>query len=76
MTTAEMKPVANRSRRETKFVRIYYLLTILTGAFLLFFHGRAAFATDLIASVCYIGVTIAFYGSSKPMHRSFSERKR
>jgi hypothetical protein len=49
------------------------LLTILTGAFLLFFDGRAAFATDLIASICYIGVTVVFYELSKPVRGRLSE---
>lgn len=77
MKTTELERVAQaKSRRRTKFVAIYYLLTILTGAFLLFFHSKAGFATDLIASVGYIGVTVVFYELSKPMSGRLSERKR
>ena len=76
MNTTKLEPiVAAKSRSCTKLVAIYYLLTILTGAFLLFFHGKAAFATDLIASVCYIAVTAVFYEFSKPVSRRLSERK-
>ena len=64
-----------QSRRRTKFVAIYYLLTIFTGAFLLFFPGKAGFAADVIASACYIGVTAVFYELSKPVSGRFSERK-
>jgi len=53
-------------RFRARFVVSYYLLTILTGSFLLFFHGRLAFAADLIASVCYLAVTALFYDLSKP----------
>ena len=77
MNTTELKRVAEaKSRHRTKLVAIYYLLTILTGAFLLFFHRKDGFATDLIASVCYIGVTVVFYELCKPMSRGLSERKR
>jgi len=76
MNTTELEHGAEASsRRRTKFVVIYYLLTILTGALLLFFHGRAAFATDLIASLCYVGVTAVFYEFSKPVRGRLSERK-
>jgi len=46
-------------------VIFYYLLTILTGAFVLFFHGQLAFAADLVVSVVYIGITALFYVLSK-----------
>ena len=57
-------------RLKARFVVSYYLITILTGAFLLLFHGRLAFAADLIASLCYLGVTALFYDLSKPVNRS------
>jgi hypothetical protein len=63
------------SRQGTMFVAMYYVLTILTGAFLLVFHGRSAFATDLIASACYLGVTAVFYDLSKPGNTGMSRRK-
>ncbi len=72
MSNAEMmERIAMASPRlRARFVASYYLLTILTGAFLLFFHGRLAFAADLIASVCYLAVTALFYDLSKPVNRS------
>jgi len=77
MNNTEFEPIREAaSRRRPKLVAIYYLLTILTGAFLLFFHGRAAFATALIASVCYIGVTVVFYELSKPVNGRLSEPRR
>jgi len=53
----------------TQFVGAYYLLTVLTGAFVLLFHGRLAFAADLIASVFYIAMTALFYDLSKTVNR-------
>ncbi len=53
----------NRSSRST-LVGAYYVLTILAGAFLLFFHGRLAFAADVIASAVYLAVTALFWASA------------
>ncbi len=53
------------SRLRSRLVIFYYLLTILTGAFVLFFHGQLAFAADLVVSVVYIGITALFYVLSK-----------
>jgi len=63
------------SRHRTMLVGVYYLLTVLTGAFLLFFHGRSAFATDLIASACYLVATVVFYDVSKSVNTSYSGRR-
>ena len=72
MSNAEMmERIAKTAPRfRARFVVSYYLLTILTGVFLLFFHGRFAFAADLMASVCYLAVTALFYDLSKPVNRS------
>jgi len=56
-------------RHRAKFVIAYYLLTILAGVFVLFFHGRLAFAADLIATVFYVAMTALFYDLSKPVNR-------
>jgi hypothetical protein len=50
MSTAEMmhQIVDGLLRHRSQVVVAYYLLTILTGAFVLSFHGRA-FAADLLA---------------------------
>jgi len=65
-----MKQIADGlPRHRAKFVIAYYLLTILTGVFVLSFHGRLAFAADLIATVFYIAMTALFYDLSKPAKR-------
>jgi hypothetical protein len=53
-------------RLMTKFVAAYYLLTILTGTFVLFFHSGRALAVDLILGGFYLSLTIVLYASSKP----------
>jgi len=72
MNNAEMMERIARTapRFRARFVVSYYLLTILTGSFLLFFHGSLAFPADLIASVAYLAVTALFYDLSKPANRS------
>jgi hypothetical protein len=66
MSTFEItKQLAEKPARSTsKFVAAYYLLTIVTGAFLLFFDGRLAFAVDLFVGVFYLVVTAFLYGVS------------
>lgn len=68
MSTSEItrRPSAGSPRTRAKYVGMYYLLTILTGAFVLFFHGRLAFTADLVVSAFYITLTAFFYGVSKP----------
>ena len=51
----------NATRHRSKFVGIYYLLTICTGTFVLLFHGHRAFAADLIATGFYVALTAVFY---------------
>jgi len=48
-----------------KIVGAYYLLTLLAGVFVLFFHGALALIADLIVTVLYIALTIFFYWFSK-----------
>jgi len=47
-----------------RFIGAYYLLTIMTGAFVLLFHGRLALAADLVVAVCYLAITAFLYGMS------------
>lgn len=54
-------------RHRSKFVGIYYLLTIFMGTFVLFFHGRQAFAADLVATTFFLALTAFFYGLSRPI---------
>ena len=67
MSTAETtKAIAESSpRRRDKFIGVYYLLTIVTGAFVLWFHGRLAFAADVAVGVFYLAVTAFLYGLSR-----------
>ena len=51
-------------RSSSRFVVAYYLLTILTGAFVLSFHGKLAFAVDLFVGIFYLVVTAFLYGVS------------
>jgi hypothetical protein len=53
-------------RLMTRFVAAYYLLTILTGTFVLFFHSGRALAADLILGGFYLSLTIVLYAWSKP----------
>jgi hypothetical protein len=52
------------TRVGSRFVGAYYLLAILTGAFVLFFHGRLAFAVDVVVGAFYLAVTALLYGLS------------
>jgi divalent metal cation (Fe/Co/Zn/Cd) transporter len=71
MSTSEItKRITESSRRhQAAFVGFYYLLTILTGAFLLFFRGSLALAADLIASALYIAMTVLLYELFRPRDR-------
>lgn len=54
---------------------VFYLLTILTGAFAAFASGKFlmfADAASLAATACYIVVTLLFYGIFKPVDSSLS----
>lgn len=65
-TSGIMKRIAESPpRHNDRLVGAYYLLTILAGVSVIFFHGRLAFAADLIATVVYIGITKLFYALSK-----------
>ena len=54
---------------------VFYLLTIITGAFAAFVSGKLlvyADAASLAATACYIVVTLLFYGIFKPVDSSLS----
>jgi hypothetical protein len=75
MSTAEMiERIGDVSPRlRARFVGVYYVLTILTGAFILFFRGRLVFVADVIVTVFYIAATVLLYFSSK---RALSKQAR
>ena len=54
---------------------VFYLLTMLTGAFAAFISGKLVAyvnAANLAASACYAVVTLLFYNIFKPVDRSLS----
>lgn len=62
-------------RLKARIAGVFYLLTILTGAFAAFVSGRFlvfADAASLAATACYIAVTLLFYFIFKPVDRSLS----
>lgn len=61
-------------RSSSKLVGAYYLLTILTGAFVLLIHGRLAFAADLLVGVFYLVATAFLYGVSASRDKTTSHR--
>jgi VIT1/CCC1 family predicted Fe2+/Mn2+ transporter len=71
MSTAQItKPITeSRQRIWPKFIGAYYLLTVLTGTFILFFHGRMAFVADLLVAISYLAITAFLYGWSASANR-------
>ena len=64
-TAAFSKQISEtKPRVDSRIIGAYYLLTILTGAFVLVFHGRLAFAVDLLIGVFYLVVTAFLYAVS------------
>jgi len=61
-TTKAKEQMAEASQRfKAGVTGVFYLVTILTGAVVLFAPGRLGLVFDLIACVCYIAVTALFY---------------
>jgi len=71
MSSAQIsKRISETSPRVgSKFIGAYYLLTISTGAFVLLFHGKLAFAVDLVVGASYLAVTALLYGLSAAAHK-------
>jgi dolichyl-phosphate-mannose--protein O-mannosyl transferase len=58
---------------------VFYLLNIITGAVALAFVSRKpslGVAANLVATACYVVVTILFYGLFKPVNRNLSFSRR
>ena len=77
MVSAETKEqVAETSpRRKARIAGVFYLLTILAGAFAAFVSGKLVLYRDafsLAATACYVVVTVLFYGLFKLVDESLS----
>ncbi len=61
-------------RFKARIAGVFYLLTFLTGILaLVFVRGSSRWlVTNLIATACYIAVTLLFYDIFKPVNRSLS----
>jgi len=62
-------------RAKARIAGVFYLLTIVTGAFAAFVSGKLIVYSEvasLAASGCYLIVTLLFYGLFKPVDRSLS----
>jgi hypothetical protein len=60
------------ARTKARIAGVFYLLTILTGAFALVVNGTSRTAMLLGSTGCYIAVTALFYGLFRPVSRSIS----
>lgn len=72
-----MEGIAHRSPGlKARIAGVFYLLTILTGALAVVLGGRKLVvygdAANLVATVCYIVVTLLFYDIFKPVNRRLS----
>jgi hypothetical protein len=71
-TAAMMERIATASPRfKARIAGVFYLLTILAGALaVVFVSGRLV--ANLVATLCYVAVTLLFYDMFKPVNRSLS----
>ena len=58
-------------RSKARIAGVFYLLTFLTGFYALLFAGGRVVA-NLLATTCYVGVTVLFYELFKPVSRGLS----
>jgi hypothetical protein len=76
-TAAMMKPIAESSPRfKARIAGVFYLVTFVAGVFALVFGRRLGvvyfYAANLIATACYVAVTLLFYDLFKPVSRGLS----
>ena len=57
---------------KARLAGVFWLLTILTGAFALYAGGRSGPAVNLISTACYLAATVLVYGLLKPVNRNLS----
>ena len=76
MTTVPINErIPSSPQLRARMAGVFYLLTILTGAFAAFISGKLvvyAEAANVVASACYAVVTLLFYGLFKPVDASLS----
>ena len=77
MSPAEMTERMTEAspRSKARIAGVFYLLTILTGAFAAFISGKLVVygdAVSLAATACYVVVTLLFYRLFKPVDSSLS----
>ena len=67
MSTTEItRRIAQASPRfQARIAVVFYLLTILAGAFVFFLGGKLGFVVDAIATVLYVALTLLFYALTK-----------
>lgn len=71
-TSLIMKRIAEASPRfKARTAGVFYLITFVTGAFALA-AANGKLIANLIATVCYVAVTLLFYDLFKPVSRSLS----
>jgi len=77
MSGRNMEQIAEALPRvRARIAGVFYLLTFLTGGFAAFFAGRGLVrygdAANLVATACYVVVTVLFYNTFKPVNRNLS----
>jgi len=63
-------------RLGSRFIGMYYLLTVATGLFILFFHGRLALIADVVVGIAYLALTALLYGWSAARNSATSTATR
>jgi hypothetical protein len=66
------RTAAASPRFKARLAGAFYLLNIVAGALALFVSGNLSFAAVLVAALCYVFVTLLFYGIFKPVNASLS----
>jgi hypothetical protein len=76
MTTVPLNErIAKSPQLRARMAGVFYLLTFLTGAFAAFVNGKLVVYRDafsLVATACYVVVTVLFYGLFKLVDESLS----
>ena len=72
MSTKVTNPIAEASPHlKARIAGVFYLLTFVTGVFALV-SSSGRLVANLIATVCYLAVTLLFYDLFKPVNKNLS----